>query len=78
MHHTVQVAEDTLRTVSSWQGHDLEAWTAAADCWQVSFAAHVLYADPAQDVFNFQVQQPATTFNLQQHAHAATLLCSQT
>ena len=46
--HALQVGEGALRTVSCWQGHDLEAWTAAADCWQVSFMSHVLHDDPAQ------------------------------
>ena len=41
MHHTWQVGEGAV-SKASWQGHDLEAWTVATDCWQVRSAAHVL------------------------------------
>ncbi len=38
-----------MSKVSFWQGHDLEAWTVATDCWQVRSAAHVLRLIPAQN-----------------------------
>ena len=30
-----QAGESELEVLQTWHGHDLEAWTVAADCWQV-------------------------------------------